>query len=53
MRAAQDIRFGLPAAGWMLELGALFLRTETELILKGRRYVPYQTLPALLLARKE
>jgi hypothetical protein len=31
---------GLPAAGWMLELGALTLRTETELILKSRRVVP-------------
>ncbi|MSU58437.1 MAG: TIGR01777 family protein [Pedosphaera sp.] len=32
--------FGLPAAEWMLELGAFFLRTETELILKSRRVVP-------------
>ena len=30
---------GLPATEWMLELGALFLRTETELILKSRRVV--------------
>jgi hypothetical protein len=27
---------GLPAAKWMLEFGALFLRTETELIIKSR-----------------
>lgn len=32
--------FGLPAAEWMLEIGALFLRTETELILKSRRVIP-------------
>jgi uncharacterized protein len=32
--------FGLPAAEWMLEIGAFFLRTETELILKSRRVVP-------------
>ena len=32
--------FGLPAAEWMLEVGALFLRTETELIIKSRRVVP-------------
>lgn len=32
--------FGLPAAEWMLEVGAFFLRTETELILKSRRVVP-------------
>jgi len=32
--------FGLPATRWMLELGAFFLRTETELIIKSRRVVP-------------
>src|SRR4051794_151490 len=31
---------GLPATKPMLELGALLLRTETELILKSRRVVP-------------
>jgi uncharacterized protein (TIGR01777 family) len=31
---------GLPAARWMLEIGAFFLRTETELLLKSRRVVP-------------
>jgi uncharacterized protein len=31
---------GLPAAEWMLEIGAVFLRTETELILKSRRVIP-------------
>ncbi|MBI2929959.1 MAG: TIGR01777 family protein [Verrucomicrobia bacterium] len=30
---------GLPATEWMLEVGAFFLRTETELILKSRRVV--------------
>lgn len=32
--------FGLPATQWMLEIGAFFLRTETELIIKSRRVVP-------------
>lgn len=32
--------FGLPAARWMLEIGAFFMRTETELIIKSRRAVP-------------
>ncbi len=32
--------FGLPAARWMLEIGAVFLRTETELIIKSRRVIP-------------
>ena len=37
-------RFGLPATRWMLELGAFFLRTEIELILKSRRVVPTRLL---------
>ena len=40
LREAWGIRFGLPAAEWMLEVGAILLRTETELILKSRRVVP-------------
>lgn len=35
---------GLPATRWMLEIGAFFLRTETELILKSRRVVPSRLL---------
>jgi NAD dependent epimerase/dehydratase family enzyme len=27
---------GLPAARWMLKLGAILMRTETELVLKSR-----------------
>lgn len=30
---------GLPAAKWMLEIGAFFLRTESELIIKSRRVI--------------
>jgi uncharacterized protein len=40
LRAACGIRFGLPANKWMLEIGAIFMRTETELILKSRRVIP-------------
>ncbi len=43
MRAIRDewgLRIGLPATAWMLEVGAILLRTETELILKSRRVVP-------------
>jgi uncharacterized protein len=43
LRAAAGVRFGLPAARWMLEIGAWLMRTETELVLKSRRVVP-QTL---------
>jgi uncharacterized protein len=32
--------FGLPAFRWMLELGMLVLRTETELVLKSRWVLP-------------
>jgi uncharacterized protein len=32
--------FGMPATRWMLEIGAFFLRTETELLIKSRRVVP-------------
>lgn len=44
LRAAWGTRIGLPATAWMLELGALLLRTETELILKSRRVVPERLL---------
>lgn len=40
LRAAWGRRLGLPATRWMLEVGALFMRTETELVLKSRRVVP-------------
>ena len=33
------ISIGLPASHWMLEAGAFFLRTETELIIKSRRVI--------------
>ncbi|MBK9154953.1 MAG: TIGR01777 family protein [Chloracidobacterium sp.] len=32
--------FGLPAFEWQLAVGAFFMRSETELILKSRRVVP-------------
>ena len=40
LRQACGAAFGLPAARWMLEIGAALMRTETELILKSRRVVP-------------
>ena len=44
LRHAWGTLIGLPATKWMLELGAIFLRTETELILKSRRVVPTRLL---------
>lgn len=49
MRAFRElvgVPVGLPATAWMLEVGAFFLRTETELILKSRRVVPGRLLQA-------
>lgn len=40
LREAWGTRIGLPATRWMLEAGAIFMQTETELILKSRRVVP-------------
>lgn len=39
-RELVGVPVGLPATRWMLEIGAFFLRTETELILKSRRVLP-------------
>jgi uncharacterized protein (TIGR01777 family) len=46
LRRAYGAPAGLPAAEWMLEIGAFFLRTETELILKSRRVVPTRLVDA-------
>ncbi|MGK7379713.1 TIGR01777 family oxidoreductase [Planococcus sp. 1R117A] len=40
MRKAMNRKLGLPAAKWMLEMGAVALGTETELILKSRWVFP-------------
>ena len=40
LRSLCGVHFGLPATRWMLEVGALVMRTETELIIKSRRVVP-------------
>ncbi len=40
LRNVMNRKIGFPAPKWMLEIGALFMRTETELILKSRWVVP-------------
>jgi uncharacterized protein (TIGR01777 family) len=40
LREVSGIRVGLPTMRWMLEIGAVLLQTEPELILKSRRVVP-------------
>jgi uncharacterized protein len=44
LRDACGVRFGLPASKSMLEIGAVFMRTETELVLKSRRVFPARLL---------
>lgn len=46
LRDAWDMPNGLPAPRPILELAALMMRTETELILKSRRVVPARLLEA-------
>ncbi len=40
LRQQAGVSIGLPATRWMAEVGAFFLRTDVELILKSRRVVP-------------
>jgi uncharacterized protein (TIGR01777 family) len=40
LRAAWGTRVGLPVTKWMAAIGAVLLRTETELTFKSRRVVP-------------
>lgn len=46
LREAWDVRLGLPAAKWMIEIGAFLMRTESELVLKSRWVVPERLLVA-------
>jgi uncharacterized protein len=46
LRKAWGRRLALPAYAWMLEIGAIFLRTESELVLKSRRVVPTRLIDA-------
>ena len=51
LRQAAGMPFGLSANRVMLEAGAIFMRTETELILKSRRVVPGRLLERGLVFR--
>jgi len=46
LHAAVGMPVALPVPTWALEIGAMFMRTETELILKSRRVVPGRLLQA-------
>lgn len=44
LRTKLNVLFGLSATKWMLEFGAFFIRTETELVLKSRWVIPERLL---------
>lgn len=46
LREASGVGIGLPATAWMAKLGAVFMRTDAELVLKSRRVVPGRLLEA-------
>ncbi|WP_199621358.1 TIGR01777 family oxidoreductase [Paenibacillus alkalitolerans] len=43
-RKAMKVKIGLPSPRWVLEIGALIIRTDTELVLKSRWVVPERLL---------
>jgi uncharacterized protein len=46
LRRAYKIKLGLPSPKWLLEIGAVLIRTETELVLKSRWVLPQRLLHA-------
>ena len=46
LREAWGMRIGLPATGWMASIGAFFMHTDPELVMKSRRVVPLRLLKA-------
>lgn len=40
IRTVMNVPFGLPAFKWMLKIGSIILKTETELVLKSRWVIP-------------
>lgn len=46
LRKTMRVRIGIPSPGFLLEIGAVFIRTETELVLKSRWVVPERLLAA-------
>lgn len=40
LRSKMHVGYGLPSPAWLLKLGAMFIATETELVLKSRWVLP-------------
>jgi len=45
-REKTHTRFGLPSPAWLLSIGAVLIKTETELILKSRWVIPEKLMKA-------
>jgi NAD dependent epimerase/dehydratase family enzyme len=46
LRNNMNIKIGLPMPRWLLKMGAVLIKTETELILKSRWVIPARLLEA-------
>jgi NAD dependent epimerase/dehydratase family enzyme len=46
LRRVLGVKFGIPLREWMLELGALAIGSESELLLKSRWVLPTRLLDA-------
>ncbi|MFF1828363.1 TIGR01777 family oxidoreductase [Paenarthrobacter sp. NPDC058040] len=46
VRRSLGVPFGMPTPAWLLEMGAVLIRTETELVLKSRWVEPRKLLDA-------
>lgn len=46
VRQSMGVLFGIPTAAWLLEAGAVLIRTQTELVLKSRWVEPRKLLDA-------
>ena len=46
LRSVWGQKIALPVYEWMLEIGAVFLQTESEMVLKSRRVIPSRLLDA-------
>lgn len=44
LRQTMNVKIGLPSPSWLLKIGAVIIKTETELILKSRWVVPEKLL---------
>ncbi|HYC86610.1 MAG TPA: TIGR01777 family oxidoreductase [Chryseosolibacter sp.] len=44
LREVMEVRVSIPVPRWVLELGAMVIRTETELVLKSRKVFPKRLL---------